>query len=204
MNLQHEQISKTNSGSTVTNICVFCSSSKDVRIEHFETARKLGEAIADNKKTLVYGGANVGLMNELAQAAKDRNGKVIGIIPEMFDNKNLSFRGLDELIVTANMHERKAKMEQMSDAFITLPGGFGTFEEIFEIITLKQLGVHKKPIVFINTLNYYDHLFNQLETCYYEKFAKPIYKQLYFVASSVEEALNYIENYRYTINIEKW
>jgi len=186
------------------NICVFCSSSEVVDIKYFNIAFELALEIANRNDILVYGGAKVGLMGKIAKTVKENSGKVIGVIPEVIKNKGLAYDNLDELIVTSTMHERKSKLEDLADSFIALPGGFGTLEEILEVITLKQLEYHTKPIVILNTDNFYSKLLEQFEKLYEEDFSKSDYRSIYFVANSVEEAFNYIDSYKYNSTTSKW
>ncbi|WP_319590543.1 TIGR00730 family Rossman fold protein [uncultured Draconibacterium sp.] len=177
------------------NICVFCSSSNAINDAYFHAAQQMGEQIGKRGHNLINGGANVGLMETATIAASKAGAKTVGIIPERMIGRSLASNNSHEVIITADMMERKAQMRDMSDAFIALPGGFGTLEEILEVITLRQLSYHTKPIVFVNTNNFFDHLFKQFELSYVELFAKDIYRQLYFVAETPEEAMNHIENY---------
>lgn len=133
-------------------------------------------------------------MGVLAKAVHENGGKVIGVIPRALLASGLAYRQANELIVTETLRERKAAMEERSDAFVALPGGIGTLEELLEIITLKQLGYHAKPIVILNTNGFFDPLLAQLERCIAQKFVGPELRNLYFVASSVEEALRYMES----------
>ncbi len=144
---------------------------------------------------LVFGGADVGLMGITARAAKNSGTRVVGVIPRSFLEKGIAYKDADELILSNNLRDRKEIIESKSDAFIALPGGFGTLEEIIEILTLKQLMFHNKPVVFINTNSFYDNLIAQFETGYQENFAKKEYKELYYVSKSVENAINYIKHY---------
>ena len=186
------------------NICVFCSSSNAIDEVYFEEAKTVGKIIAENGHILINGGANVGLMETVTKSAKENEGKTIGIIPEMLKSRSLVSDHAHQVIVTNDMMERKAKMREMSDAFIALPGGFGTLEEILEVITLRQLSYHIKPIVFINTNNFFDSLFNQFELAYSENFSKEIYREMYFVTKNAKKAINYIENYQPHIMDSKW
>jgi uncharacterized protein (TIGR00730 family) len=185
-------------------ICVYCSSSNAVADIYFDTARKLGQLIGENGHSLIYGGANVGLMEQVAKTVKEFNGRITGIIPQKIHDRQLSSDHPDELIVTPTMDERKALMREMSDAFIALPGGFGTLEEILEVITLKQLDYHRKPIVFINVNNFFNDLFTQFEKSYKENFAKENYRKLYTTVDAPDEALNYILGYHYEDMGPKW
>lgn len=177
------------------NICVFSSSSNAIHDIYFDEAEHLGKLIAKGNHTLINGGANVGLMEAVTIAASQAGAKTIGIIPEKLIGRSLASENSHEVVVTTDMQERKARMRDMSDAFIALPGGFGTLEEILEVITLRQLSYHTKPIVFINTNHFFDHLFKQFEVSYNEMFAKEIYRELYFVAANAQEAMEYITGY---------
>ena len=186
------------------NISVFSSSSSAIDEVYFKETQKLGRLIAQNKHTLIYGGAKVGLMGEVATSVKEHNGKVIGIIPKRLNIESVVKKDIDELIVVDNMRLRKAKIEELSDAFITLPGGFGTLEELLEIITLKQLSYHNKPVVILNINNFYSQLLALFEDLYCHNFAKKDYRGLYKVVSTPEEALKYIESYVPTQQVTKW
>lgn len=177
------------------NICVFSSSSNAIHYIYFEEAENLGKLIAKGNHTLINGGANVGLMEAVTIAASKAGAKTIGIIPEKLIGRSLASENSHEVVVTSDMQERKSRMRDMSDAFIALPGGFGTLEEILEVITLRQLSYHTKPIVFVNTNHFFDHLFKQFEVSYNEMFAKEIYRELYFVAANAQEAMEYITGY---------
>ncbi len=186
------------------NICVFCSSSNAIKQTYFNEAQKLGQLIGEGGHTLINGGANVGLMESVTIASAKAGAKTIGIIPEQMIGRSLASNNSHQVIVTPDMMTRKEKMREMSDAFIALPGGFGTLEEILEVMTLRQLSYHTKPIVFINTNNFFDFLFKQFELSYHEKFAKDVYRELYFVASDAVKALEYMKNYRAVELDTKW
>ncbi len=185
-------------------ICVFCSSSNAVADRYFEVARELGTLMASRGHDLVFGGANVGLMHCLAEAVQIGGKHIMGIIPQKIYDKALATPYANELIVTATMDERKNLMRDQSDAFIALPGGFGTLEEILEVITLKQLDYHRKPIVFLNVNTYFDHLFAQFEQSYHENFARENYRKVYHVTSNPIETLDYIETYIHQDLGTKW
>jgi cytokinin riboside 5'-monophosphate phosphoribohydrolase len=186
------------------NICVFCSSSNGVSECYFEVAERLGILIARDNHTLIYGGANVGLMEKIACTVRNHHGKILGVIPQKIYDKNLFSDHPDELLVTATMDERKAIMRDRSDAFIALPGGFGTLEEVIEVITLKQLDYHRKPIVFLNINSFFDDLFTQFEKSFSEHFAKENYRKLYYITDSPEDAISYISEYQYEDLGPKW
>ncbi|MDB5082927.1 MAG: family Rossman fold protein [Chloroflexi bacterium] len=176
-------------------IAVYCASSSAVSEVYFEAARKLGGLIGRSGATLVYGGTNIGLMGEVADAVINAGGKACGVITVLLNQVGIAHPKLDELIVTDGMRERKAAMEQRADGFITLPGGYGTLEEIFEILTLKQLGILQKPVVLLNTNNYYSPLLELLQNAADQHFMKPANLSLLKVVNTPEEALDYIANY---------
>ena len=180
----------------ISRICVYCSSSAHVDLLYFETAEGLGKLIASGGYQLVFGGGNLGLMGALSRSAKDEGGHIISVNLGLFVKEGINFESADELIVSQTMNERKRIMAERSDAFIALPGGLGTLEELAEVLTLKQLHFHSKPIVIINTKNYYDHLLKWLEHSYGEKFVKKKYRSIYHVADSPADAMKYIEDYK--------
>jgi len=186
-------------------LCVFCSSSDAVGSIYSSVARELGALIAKKDYRLIYGGCHVGLMGKVAIAVKTNGGKVTGIIPQVIHDRALAYKDCDELIVTKDLRERKALMQEKSDAFITLPGSFGTLEESLELITLKQLGLHNKPIVFINTNDFYKPLLELFEQLYQQKFVKEEYRELYYLANTPADALDYLRSYRpKEFEINKW
>lgn len=186
------------------NICVFCSSSNAIRDIYFREAERMGELIGRGGHSLVNGGANVGLMEMVTLAARESGAPTLGVIPERMKNKNLVSNHSHKVEITGDMTERKARMRELSDAFVALPGGFGTLEEILEVITLKQLDYHRKPVVFVNTAGFFDHLFLQFGRSYEEHFAKPEYQSIYHIAQTPDEAIAYIENYRPSEVVSKW
>ncbi len=186
------------------NIAVFCSSSNQIKPCFFEDASVLGHLIGTHGHSLVNGGAGVGLMEATACTAKGAGAKITGIIPKLIHESRLASESVDELIVTESMYDRKYMLRQKSDAFIALPGGFGTLDEIIEVITLKQLKYHNKPIVFINTANYYSLFFQQVEKSIEEGFALPSYRKLFHVAKDPEDAISYIESYIHEDVELKW
>ncbi len=185
-------------------ICVYSSSSSTIDPIYFEIATELGREIAAKKNTLLFGGGMLGLMGATATAVHKHGGKVIGVIPEALNQKGVVYETCDELIVTMEMRERKSIMDARSDAFIALPGGYGTLEELLEIITLKQLKYHNRPIVILNGNNYYAPLLKQFEEIIDLNFAKPECAMLYHVTSDVADALDYIDNYVPHVFKDKW
>lgn len=175
-------------------VCVYCGSSQSVQEVWFETARSLGRAVASRGLTLVYGGARVGLMGALAGAALEQGGRVIGVVPQALVEREVAHNGLTELHVVESMHDRKALMAQLSDAFIALPGGFGTLDELFEILTWALLGFHDKPILLLNQDGYYDHLLAFLERARNEGFVRPSHLALLRVSTGIAKLLDAFEN----------
>ncbi len=186
-------------------LCVYCSSSDAVAPIYFETAEEVGAQLAQQGYTLIYGGGRIGLMGALARAVHQSGGRVIGVIPEFLRDNGLAYDAADELIITRDLRERKAVMEARAEGFVTLPGGFGTLEEALEIITLKQLGLHTKPVVMINVQGFYDSMLELMERIYQERFAKPEYRHLYHFAPDVDEAFSYLAAYQPTpLAVNKW
>lgn len=185
-------------------ICVYASSSNAVDPLFFQTAEELGKKLATEGYNLVYGGAKVGLMGKIAEVMQKAGRKVIGVIPKLIYEKNLAYNESDELLVTEDMRERKAEMEKRGDAFIALPGGFGTLEEMLEVLTLKQLHVHNKPIIFLNINRCFDALNMQFESLYQNKFAKTSSREMYYFASCVEDAIQYLKRYQPPKQESKW
>jgi len=185
-------------------ICVFCSSSDYIDQKYFEEARALGSLISNNNYGLIYGGTTVGLMGALALSVKEGQGHVTGVIPELIYKRGIAFEGVDNLIVTRDLRERKATMENLSDAFVALPGGFGTIEELLEIITLKQLQVHQKPIVMININGFFNSLNAFFEHVYHQRFASERFRGMYYFAKDSWDAITYLKNYRPDFAGDKW
>ena len=189
------RIVMTSSSHPIRAVTVYCSSSSNLAPAFMAAAAELGRAIAQNHWRLVYGGNDVGMMGVLAAAARAAGGRVVGVTPKLFMEKGVADQACDELHVTACMRERKAMMEKHGDAFIALPGGLGTFEEFFEIVCGKQLAYHNKPIVLLNIAGYYDPLLKMIEHGLELNFVRPRATQLYFVATRVAEAIEYIQSY---------
>ncbi len=160
----------------MTRICVFCGSSHGVRPAYAEAARRMGTLLAGRGITLVYGGGNVGLMGELADAALGAGGEVIGVIPRSLADREVAHLGLTDLRIVSSMHERKAMMAELSDAFIAMPGGMGTYEELFEVITWSQLGLHKKACGLLDVEGFYAPLVAFVDRAVSEGFIKPAHR----------------------------
>ena len=173
----------------ILNIAVFCASASGSNSLYREIAEQLGSALAARDIGLIYGGANVGLMKAVADATLAANGKVIGVIPEVLVDLEVAHHGVTELHVTSTMHTRKALMAEKADAFIALPGGFGTFEELFEVLAWQTLKLHAKPILLLNIHCFYDKLLSFLDHCVAEGMLKPQNRELLRVADTVDDAL---------------
>lgn len=178
----------------INQVTVYCASSDDVDSKYLDVAEEAGKLLADRNYGLVYGGGQVGLMGAIARSVHRHGGRVIGIIPEALkEREGVAYEVADELIITKTMQERKAILFTRADAFMVLPGGFGTLEEFMEVLTLKQLGYHNKPLALLNVDGYYDPLLDLFEHFFDEGFAAERYRTLYFVTGSAEEALAYME-----------
>lgn len=181
----------------IKHVTVYCASSGAIHRKYFDVAQEMGRALANRGFTLVFGGGQVGLMGEMARAVHDEGGTVWGVIPETLKaREGVAYDVADELIITKTMQERKRILFTRADAFVILPGGFGTLEEFMEVLTLKQLGFHDKPITLVNTHGYYDPLVSLFEHFFEERFAHDRYRSLYHIANDQDEALDYVESYR--------
>jgi len=185
------------------NICVYCGSNPGRLPEYRDAARLLGYEMAGRGLGLVYGGASIGVMGAVADAVLERGGQAVGVIPYSLATKEVSHDGLDELIVVDSMHERKAKMAELSDGFIALPGGWGTIEEIFEMLTWAQLGFHEKPCGLLNVAAYYDPLFAFLENAIEQQFVKEAYRPMIMMDEAPAVLLDRFDEYR-APKVKKW
>lgn len=185
------------------NICVYCSSNLGSNGIYLETAQHLGELLGKQGYNLVYGGANVGLMRATAEKVLENGGKVTGVITHFLAQKHLTQKNITKLITVETMQERKAKMAEIADAFIVLPGGFGTLEELFEILTAGQLGFHEKPVAIINTNGFYNFLQKQLEFMVNERMLLEPHAKIAQLVNTPEQAINALKNYKAPV-VEKW
>jgi hypothetical protein len=188
----------------IRSICVFSSSSDAVAPHYLAAATELGMVLATSGLTLVYGGGRVGLMGAVARSVHAHGGRVVGVIPGFLRRHEVAYEEADELIVTRDLRERKAIMEERADAFVALPGGFGTLEEILEILTLKQLATHAKPVVFLNTEQFFDPLLVLFEQLFVQNFAKPETRAHYHVAQAPRDVLSHVEQYQPPAPVKKW
>ena len=177
-------------------IAVFCGSSEGASTIYKESAVELGHVLAKREITLIYGGANVGLMGTVADAVLDQGGRVIGVLPFFLQNREIAHKGLTELIIVDSMHERKAKMAELADGFIALPGGPGTMEEFFEIFTWGQLGLHSKPCGLLNINQYFDPIVSMFDVMQREQFMQPKYRSMVITDNTSEGMLNQFSLYR--------
>lgn len=184
-------------------ICVFCGSNGGLRPAYTEAARAMGLALARRGIGLVYGGGRVGLMGTVADAVLREGGEVIGIIPEALAAREVAHQGLTELCVVSSMHVRKAMMAELSDAFVALPGGFGTFEEFCEVLTWSQLGLHQKPCGLLNVEDYYAPLLALFDQAVAERFARPEHRALVIEGRDPDEMLERLATFR-PPGLAKW
>ena len=188
---------------SIERICVFSGSSPGARPEYREVARRLGEALADRGYGLVYGGAKIGLMGAVADAALGRGGHVIGVIPEALVRKEIAHDGVSELRIVGSMHERKAEMASLATGFIALPGGLGTLDELFEVLTWAQLGLHEKPCGLLNVSGYYDHIARFLDHAMDQRFVRPSHRSMLTIDSDPDALLDRFRVYR-PPGVDKW
>ena len=174
-------------------ICVYCASSNAVDSAYFDAARQLGVLIGRGGHTLVYGGGCIGLMGALALATHEHGGRVVGVIPRSMVDKECVHREADELIVTDDIRQRKAIMDQRAEAFVALPGGFGTLEELAEVLAHRQLATHDRPVVIVNSGGFYDPLLVLFEHFIEHGFAKPRHRESFHVAANPAAALAFLE-----------
>ena len=178
------------------NVSVFCASSADIDTRYLEAARELGGLLAQRGWRCVNGGGAVGLMGAVTDGTLDAGGEVTGVIPKFMVDNGWCYDRLDDVIVTADMHQRKQMMSEMSDAVIAMPGGVGTLEELLETLTWRQLGLVKVPVIILNTLGYYDALLAMLNHAIAEGFMKPSHSQLWQVATTPAEAVDLLDSYK--------
>ena len=180
----------------IKNICVFCSSSDFLDEKYYKDARELGKLIGQNGYNMVYGGSTLGMMWACASEVKNNGGKIFGVMPQKLIELGCRTDNCDEFYTADGMRDRKAKMDEISDAVIVMAGGFGTLEEFAEMFVQKQLGYNKKAIVLLNTDNYYDKLLEFFNKIVDEKFANKFTKEIMYIASTPQDAIDYINNYK--------
>jgi uncharacterized protein (TIGR00730 family) len=185
-------------------ICIYCGCSDKIPKTYLEIAYEMGQTVAQLGITIIYGAGSTGMMGALAEGALDVGGEVWGVIPKMFDTPQLSHKGLTYYEVTDSMHARKARMAELADGFIALPGGLGTLEELFEIITWAQIGLHRKPIGLHNFNGYYDLLLGMITHAEHEGFIYSEHRRLFVHASTPKVLLAQMTNFRHPDGLERW
>ncbi len=189
---------------TLQSICVYCGSADHLPAAYLEAAYALGSQVARRGLQLWYGAGRTGLMGAVADGALQAGGEVIGVIPELFNTPQLCHQGLTRLEVVEGMHQRKARLADQADGFIALPGGYGTLEEFFEILTWAQIGLHRKPVGLLNTAGYYDPLLEMLERARQERFVFGEHLSLFVTATQPEQLLDELINHRPPPDLERW
>lgn len=187
----------------IENICVYCGSSNGKNLAYSIVAKRLGKALCERNIGLVYGGAAIGIMGVVANSVIEGGGRAIGVIPKALAVKEVAHNGLSELHVVGSMHERKAMMAEYSDGFIALPGGWGTLEEIFEILTWAQLGFHEKPCGLLNVDGYYNDLVNFLDHAFDQKFVNDLCRPMLMTADDPADLLGQFSAYK-APGVRKW
>jgi uncharacterized protein (TIGR00730 family) len=187
-----------------TRICVYCGASQGARPEYIEAAQALGAELARRSIGLIYGGGSVGMMGTIARSVHEGGGSVYGVIPQPLTPKELSGAPIGELEIVDTMHTRKARMAELADGFIAMPGGFGTLEELFETITWSQLGIHAKPIGLLNVAGYYDPLCQMIKLAIAEGFIRPAYTDLLVVSPEPIDLLDRLANHQPPRSIVQW
>jgi uncharacterized protein (TIGR00730 family) len=186
-------------------ICVFCGSADGLDQRYTTAAGRLGAALAKRGFTLVYGAGRTGMMGALAQGCLGEGGEVVGVVPQGLDSPQLIFtNGLTRLEVVPDIQMRKARMMELADAFITLPGGYGTLDELFEVLTWSQIGNHRKPLGFLNVNGYFDHLLSWIQRAFEDHFIYKEHLELFVSAETVDDLLDQMRNYRFPDQIERW
>lgn len=196
---QNSELKKT----AIKSLAVFCASSNGNNEEIYLNAYSVGEFLAKNQIHVVYGGSKLGLMGQVAKAVLENKGEITGVIPEFLKTKEVVHTGLTTLVTTEDMHGRKLKMHDLSDGFIALPGGFGTLEEFFEILTWGQLGLHKKPIGILNIAHFYDDLLKMMQNMVEKGLLKKENMELVLVSDNIEDLLEKMRKFT-PLPVPKW
>ncbi len=189
---------------TVNSICVYCGSADGLKKEYYDAAYHLGQLLANQNITLVYGAGKTGLMGAVANGVLDNNGKVIGVVPKLLNEPQLIHSNLTELVVLPDIHQRKARMSELADAFIALPGGFGTFDELFETLTWAQIGIHQKPIGLLNVNHYFEPLLSVVEHALNENFIYAEHKVLLINDAEPLSLLEKITSFQQPEGLKRW
>lgn len=186
-------------------VCVFCGSADGLDPIYYAAAREMGRLLAENGTTLVYGGGRTGMMGALAESVKSANGEVIGVVPVGLESPQLVYTtGLTRLEIVDNIQQRKARMIELSDAFIALPGGFGTIDELFEVLTWSQIGLHRKPAALLNVNGYYDTLLQWVDRAYADHYIYEEHLALFVVDVKPQGLLDKLAQYQFPDKIDRW
>jgi uncharacterized protein (TIGR00730 family) len=188
----------------MNSVCVYCGSADNLHPDYVNAARGMGAAVARRGWQLWYGAGSTGLMGAVADAALEAGGEVIGVLPEMFNTPKLAHTGLTRLEIVESMHIRKHRLAQQADAFVALPGGFGTWEEFFEILTWSQIGLHQKPVGLLNVRGYYDPMLKMVENARSEGFIYDEHRSLFTALSDPDALLDALEGYQSPTGLERW
>ena len=185
-------------------VCVYCGSGIGGRPEYADAARMLGKALVDRGLGLVFGGGRIGMMGVIARTVLEQEGDVMGVIPRSLHEMDLALTDVTDMRIVADMHERKALMAELADAFIALPGGYGTIEELFEILTWAQIGLHKKPVGLLNTRHYFDLLLAMVEQARKEGFIYEEHRALFTYDERPDILLRALDNHQHPSGLERW
>ena len=185
-------------------VCVYCGCSDKLADEYLQVAHQMGAAIARRGLTLAYGAGRTGMMGALADAALEAGGEVIGVIPRMFTTPVLMHNGLTHLEIVEDMHSRKQRLVDLADAFIALPGGYGTLEELFEVLTWAQIGLHTKPVGILNSMRYFDPLISMIDHARSEGFIYAEHQALFVSAEQPDDLLDMLSSYQYPQGMDRW
>ncbi len=190
--------------SSIQSVCVYCGSAEGVNQEYLQSAYKMGQAIAHSGLRLVYGAGKTGLMGAVAEGVLQSGGQVTGVVPTHLNSPRLIHAGLSQLEVVENMHQRKARMSELADAFIAMPGGYGTFEELFETLTWAQIGLHAKPIGLLNTLGYFNPLIELVQHALSEGFIYTEHSTLLLSSDHPQQLIHLLQQFQVPENLERW
>ena len=188
----------------MNSICIYCGSSDNIHPDYLNAASEMGKAVAQYGLKLIYGAGSTGLMGAVANGALEAGGEVIGVIPSYFNTPQLAHNHLTRLEVVDTIHQRKARLAELADAFIALPGGYGTFEELFEILTWAQIGLHKKPVGLLNTRHYFDLLLAMVEQARKEGFIYEEHRALFTYDERPDILLRALDNHQHPSGLERW
>jgi len=192
-------------GFSYHSLCVFCGSADGLDPAYYAAAQEMGRLLAEQKITLVYGGGRTGMMGALAQGVMQAGGEVIGVVPRGLESPQLIFTtGLTRLEIVENIQQRKARMNELADGFIALPGGYGTLDEMFEVLTWSQIGLHRKPAAFLNVNGYFDSLLKWIERAYTDHFIYEEHLELFVVDATAGGLLAKLAEYKFPEQIERW